>query len=70
MADAEVMRAGAGDAAAGSMAESHEHATPEFDDVGEEYLAVAMLRLIRSNRDVQRAILSVVMSCPNVKREC
>jgi hypothetical protein len=39
----------------------------ERDDVGEEYLAEAVVRLIQSNRQVQRAILDFVMSCPNVR---
>lgn len=43
---------------------------PEFDDVGEEYLAEAVVRLIRHNRAVRRAVLDLVMSCPNVKTEC
>ena len=41
----------------------------EYDDIGEEYLAEAVVRLIRSNPAVQRAVLNLVMSCSNIKKE-
>ncbi len=56
----------------GPLAEHHPTSTvriDEMDDVGEEYLAEAVVRLIRQNRAVRRAVLDVVMSCPNVKWE-
>jgi hypothetical protein len=43
--------------------------TAETDDVGEEYLAEAVVRLIRKNRAVRQAVLDVVRCCPNVKWE-
>ena len=42
---------------------------PEMEDLGEEYLMPAVLRLIESNPRVQRAILDIVMSCPNIRTE-
>ena len=42
---------------------------PEFDDVGEEYLAEAVARLIRENKKVQVAILDFAVSSSNIKTE-
>ena len=42
---------------------------PAMQDLGEEYLVPAVLRLIESNPRIRRAILGVVMSCPNIKTE-
>jgi hypothetical protein len=44
-------------------------ATPEFEDLGEEYLAEAVVRLIRHNRRVRQAILDFAMSSSNIKTE-
>ncbi len=42
---------------------------PEYDDVGEEYLAEAVARLIRENGKVQEAILDFAVSSSNIKTE-
>lgn len=41
----------------------------EADDLGEEYLAEAVVRLIRHDRRVRKAILDFLMACPNVRTE-
>ena len=42
---------------------------PAMEDLGEVYLAPAVLRLIESDPRIHRAILRVVMSCPNIRTE-
>ena len=42
---------------------------PAMEDLGEEYLVAAVLRLIESNPRIHRAILDLVMSCPNIRTE-
>lgn len=42
---------------------------PEADDLGEEYLAETVVRLIRHDRRGRKAILDFLMACPNVRTE-
>jgi hypothetical protein len=55
----------------GSAGHDHAHVTgnPELDDVGEEYLAEAVVRLIRYNPRVRQAILDFAIACSNIRTE-
>ena len=54
-----------------SVAPAGEQANPSPDVGGqdEDRLATELVRLIRTHPAVRRAVLAVVMSCPNIRTE-
>ncbi len=69
MTDASVYQIGpeTGQAPTGEQSSASMERSAETDDVGEEYLAEAVVRLIRKNRAVRQAVLDAVTSCSNIK---